>query len=153
MKTNQDLPDNFSFVDKQLAVSGFPNTASQLKTLYNLGVTHIVSLTHNTPNNIAKAHEIPIKFIHLPTLGTPALPDIEKFLKFMTKQKGSNTKVLLHCQYGIERTGMFLAIYLSEKEGISIKEAISKTQKIRPHSLSNLESKIFLLSKFGKARN
>ena len=152
MPTKQNLPSNFSFIDNYLAASGFPSTAEQLQALSNLGITHVISLTHDTPENLAKLHKISLSFIHFPTSTLPSLSDIERFLGFMKRKRSGSTKVLLHCQYGIERTGIFLSAYISESEGIPIAEAISRVRTIRPHSLSNLDSEAFLLSNFDKSK-
>jgi protein-tyrosine phosphatase len=60
----------------------------------------------------------------------PALDDLERALAWVGDCINAGKKVLVHCRFGIGRTGTFVAAYLMSK-GHSIKVAL-RTMKHTP---------------------
>ena len=64
---------------------------------------------------------------------TAALP---LALRFATDAIDAGRSVLVHCQAGKDRTGMFLSCYLCAVEGLSPAAAIEEVRRVRPTALS-----------------
>ncbi len=64
---------------------------------------------------------------------TAALPAA---LRFATDAIDAGRSVLVHCQAGKDRTGMFLSYYLCAVEGLRPEAAIDELRRVRPTALS-----------------
>jgi atypical dual specificity phosphatase len=73
---------------------------------------------------------------------------ITKYIEFLNQAKKNKGKVVIHCQFGQERTGILLAIYLVKFKGIGVSEAIKLVQDKRPHSLQMMSSLKYLRDNF-----
>ncbi|MGD8291565.1 MAG: dual specificity protein phosphatase family protein [Desulfobacterales bacterium] len=61
----------------------------------------------------------------IPDEEAPALDDLERALAWVVDCVNAGKKVLVHCRFGIGRTGTFVAAYLMGK-GSSLKSALRK---------------------------
>jgi len=71
-----------------------------------------------------------------------ALP---RALSFALGAIARDRSVLVHCRSGKDRTGLFLAYYLRETEGMSVDEAIRAVRSVRPIALSADGWEVFAL--------
>ena len=62
-----------------------------------------------------------------------ALP---KALSFVVTSIEAGRSVLVHCNSGKDRTGMFLSYYLCAKEGLAPARAVDEIRRVRPIALS-----------------
>ena len=69
--------------------------------------------------------------------GLPTKKQLENFVSFVCQEIEKGKKVGIHCQYGVSRTGMMLALYLIKCKGLSSEEAISSIRSKRPLSLQS----------------
>jgi protein-tyrosine phosphatase len=51
----------------------------------------------------------------------------------------ADRKVLVHCSWGRDRTGILLAYYLARTEGLHASEAIARVREFRPKAMAGWE--------------
>jgi tyrosine-protein phosphatase SIW14 len=83
--------------------------------LKKLGITTIVDLRAEDPDTIQwerkQAESLGLRFVHIPVGGWSS-PTDEQVLQFLALFHGdSNQKVFVHCRFGEDRTGVFVATY------------------------------------------
>ena len=64
------------------------------------------------------------------------LKALPKAYKFLISHLEAGHKVLVHCAWGRDRTGLLLAYYLARSEKLSPKQAIARLRKVRPEAIS-----------------
>jgi protein-tyrosine phosphatase len=140
-------PTNYSFIDQHVAGSAQPYDIEDIEQYYTDGIRHIISLTPNKPL-VTKYMDDRINVHHLPVYGVPDDVQINNFLQIVDIAKEKDEKVVIHCQFGQERTGMFLAVYLIEKKNLTPKQAIAQIRELRPSSLRSTASLNFIMTKY-----
>ncbi|KAI8916350.1 protein-tyrosine phosphatase-like protein [Gorgonomyces haynaldii] len=65
----------------------------------------------------------------------PRLEQVQVFMKHTLDTIENGGKVLVHCQAGVGRTGVFLCLYLMIKYKIAPDEAIYRLRRVRPQSM------------------
>lgn len=138
-------PGNFSFLDDFIAGSARPYNVGNIHFLKQQGITHIVSTTTSPLAFVEDATgKLHVNYLFLPVSNVPTPQQIKDFLELILSAKSSDSKVLVHCQFGQERTGILLAIYLIEFVKMSVDDAIKFIQTNRPTSLNSSNSVDFL---------
>jgi tyrosine-protein phosphatase SIW14 len=114
---------------KKLSIPGIPNAGKvsdslfrgaqpemdSLEELKKIGITTIVDLRseaqHLRESERAKAESLGIHFISIPVKGfdTPTSEQLAEY--FTLLRKAPPQKIFVHCQYGKDRTGVFIAAY------------------------------------------
>ena len=92
--------------------------------LVGLGVTHLVTLSMDTPPPAAirgirglRSTVIPIKEFR-----GPRVDELIKFNELVSKELGDRGQVAVHCRMGRGRTGTVLAAYMMAQDGLSALE-------------------------------
>ena len=115
------------WITSELAVGYAPRSYDHLATIRSQGISAIVNLCaecydlHNSEKNAG----FDVYYVPVPDEEAPALEDLEKALAWVTDYINLGKKVLVHCRFGIGRTGTFVAAYLMS-QGHSLKAAIRK---------------------------
>jgi protein tyrosine/serine phosphatase len=100
---------------------------SQLK---NLGITTIVDLRSEDPGKIAwerqQAESLGIRFINIPVSGwsSPANEQVAQFLALF--RDDAKQKVFVHCRFGEDRTGVFVAAYRIARDEWTADQAVNE---------------------------
>ena len=100
---------------------------SQLK---NLGITTIVDLRSEDPGKIAwerqQAESLGIRFINIPVSGwsSPANEQVAQFLALF--RDDAKQRVFVHCRFGEDRTGVFVAAYRIARDEWTADQAVSE---------------------------
>ncbi len=141
---NEYFSKNFTWIDSFISGAPAPQSVEDIKFLNNEGITDIICLLPTIPfieinNPMVKVHQIPISQL-------PNRNQLKEFLELVENLKNNHKKVLIHCQFGQERTGIFLAVYLIKFYNLKPKEAVSKIRKLRPTTLKSSISTEFVLS-------
>jgi protein tyrosine/serine phosphatase len=86
-----------------------------LSELHKLGITTIVDLRREDRENIAwerkRAESLGMRFVNIPVGGwsPPTDEQVAQFLSLLRSEPGQ--KVFVHCWFGDDRTGVFIAAY------------------------------------------
>ena len=105
---------NFGKINDHLFRGAQPH-ASGLPELKKLGVTMIVDLRDEDESRIKReqthADSLGIRFVHIPVSGwaPPSDAQVAQFLDIF--RANPQEKVFVHCRYGDDRTGVFVAAY------------------------------------------
>lgn len=125
--------NHFHKVNNHLYRGGQPSEKGfhELKTL---GIKHIINLrTDSNPGNTPLSEEFTIQ--HIPVsvnpFKKPKEADVIQFLKAVTSS--SNQPVFVHCQEGVDRTGLMIAAYRIVIDGWSKDEAITEMHTTGSH--------------------
>jgi len=138
-----------TWVTDHLAVGCAPLSYEDIACMVEQGIEAIVNLC----GEFCDLHEIQqqsgFKVYHLPIPDecAPEMEEMEKTLDWLDDTIAQGKKVLVHCRFGIGRTGTFVTAYLL-KHGMNLKAAskILKNTRANPTNHSQWQ----LLRKYGK---
>ncbi len=144
-----DEPNNFSFIDDFMSGSAFPHSKSNLEFFLQNKINNIITVTSEKPLALKYVNKLDFNHLHLPITSPPLANEmITSYINFLTKAKKKNEKVVIHCQFGQERTGILLVVYLLKFRDYNLQDAISEIQKRRPGSLQMRSTLEFLHTSF-----
>jgi len=129
---------------EKLRIAGVPNSGKINDHLYRgaqprdpglvelkkLGITTIVDLRDEDQPNInweeKRAESLGIRFVHIPVSGwsPPTHEQVVQFLRIF--RDSPQEKVFVHCRYGDDRTGVFVAIYRMALEKLPPEQALKE---------------------------
>lgn len=103
-----------------------PNGLTELK---KMGITTIVDLRSEDPvrreSERQQAESLGIHFISIPVSGWTA-PGNEQVAQFLSLFRDPKERVFVHCRFGDDRTGVFVATYRMAYEGWPAQQAINE---------------------------
>ena len=88
--------------------------------------------------------------LFVPDMEAPSMDEMEAAMAWLDNHRANGRKALVHCRYGIGRTGTFALVYLI-RSGDTLKSAISKL-KPTPSSPQSREQLDFV-EQYGKAHH
>src|SRR6266481_1478970 len=129
---------------EKLRIAGVPNSGKINDHLYlgaqpqdpgpvelkKLGFTTIVDLRGEDQQKInweeKRAESLGIRFVHIPVSGwsPPTNEQVVQFLRIF--RDSPQEKVFVHCRYGDDRTGVFVAIYRMALEKLPPEQALKE---------------------------
>jgi tyrosine-protein phosphatase SIW14 len=115
-----------------------PDPAS-FSVLKNLGVTTIVDLRAESPEIIRKEHEaataLGLRFVNIPVGGfaTPTDAQMEEFFSLLRETPAPI--VFVHCEYGRDRTGTFVAAYRMAFQNWTADQAVTEMMTFGFHRM------------------
>ena len=101
-----------------------------LQELKNLGVTTIVDLRGEDPARRdwerQQAESLGIRFVNIPVSGwvPPSNEQVAQFLSLF--QNNPREKIFVHCRFGDDRTGVFVATYRMAYDGWTAQQALDE---------------------------
>ena len=115
------------WITDNLAVGYAPRSEEELDEVKAQGITAIVNLCAECYDlhAIEERRGFRVYFIPLQDEGAPDIAEMEKAVAWIDDSIGSGNKVLVHCRFGIGRTGTLIAAFFLSK-GYSLKEALHK---------------------------
>lgn len=119
---------NFGKISDQL-YRGAQTRGGSMEQLSNLGVTTIVDLRREDPSERdhekREADAVGIHFVSIPVSGwkAPTEAQVAQFLSIFSDPK---QKVFVHCRFGEDRTGVFVATYRIAVQQWPVEQAINE---------------------------
>lgn len=133
----------FSWVSPKLAGLRRPGSAGELDEdltfIAARGVDVLVSLTPTPiPVEDVHAHGMTAQHIPVPDFTAPTQDQFDAFLALLRDAQANDTRIAVHCQAGIGRTGTMLAAAFVA-DGKSAEEALAEIRRLRPGSVETRE--------------
>lgn len=136
------MPANFAwFTDDGIAGMERPGSHHPLEEdllfLKDRGIEIVISLTVS-PLDRKRVEGRGFELFHIPVPdGTaPGLPEIERFVSYVTYGVRGGKKIVVHCGAGYGRTGTMVACYLVSL-GRTAEEAIAEVRRRVPPAIEN----------------
>lgn len=123
-------------------------TTADLQKLRRQGFEVLISLLREqeqTPGyDVARAKELGFIRHNIPVrdFTPPTVDQLSEFIR-LVEQLSGGTKIVIHCQAGMGRTGTFAAAYWIVK-GLDVGEAIAKIRKARLYAIETREQEAVL---------
>ena len=115
------------WITKNLAVGYAPRSDNDLRSLKQQGIQAVVNLCAECYDlhEIEQLAGIDVYYLPIPDEEAPSLDDMVKALDWLETRLADGKKILVHCRFGIGRTGTLVTAYFL-KNGFSLKEAHEK---------------------------
>ena len=138
-----------TWVTSQLAVGHAPMSYEELHSIREQSIDGIVNLCgeYCDLHQIQKDFGFEVYYLPVQDNEAPSLQEVEKALQWLDEAIYLEKKILVHCHFGIGRTGTFVTSYLLRR-GFTMKLARRKLKKTRAESTSF--NQWWFLRKFGK---
>lgn len=110
------------------------------QALFDGGIRAVLSVNNGDGVDTRELRRLDINYkrIRLPVNTPPDNASLKRCLKLLPKayafaaeQADQNRPLLVHCRNGNDRTGVFLAYYLSQRHGYSPEDAINEVRSRR----------------------
>jgi protein-tyrosine phosphatase len=118
------------WITENVAAGHAPMSYDQLEAIRNEGISAIVNLCgeYCDLHEIEEGEGFQVYYLPIPDECAPVMDEMENALLWMDAVIGQNKKVLVHCRFGIGRTGTFLMAYLM-RSGMEMKTAEKMLKK------------------------
>ena len=139
------------WITEQLAVGPAPLSYNDLAVIRNAGIVAIVNLCSEIEelSIIERNDGFEVFFLPIEDDSIPEADELDKALEWLDEALYLNKKVLVHCRYGMGRTGTFVTSYLIRR-GFGLKLAEKTLKKIRSVPTSYAQWR--LLRKYNRLR-
>ena len=136
-----DRPTNFGWIiEGNLAASGLPSSASQVKWLKKHGIKSILTLREEPlPKEYFEGSGVASFHVEMSDHDPPSQESLSKAVGHVRKEIEKGNPVLVHCLAGQGRTGTVLACYLIEYQGKGPEDAITDLRNERPGSVEQTQ--------------
>ena len=140
---------HLTWVTSDLAVGSAPMSYDELESIKSQGITAIVNLCAEfcDLHKIEEDRGFEVYYLPIVDETAPDMEEMEKGLAWLDEAIYLGKKILIHCRYGIGRTGTFVTSYLLRK-GLGLKVASKKLKNTRATPASYSQWR--LLKKYGK---
>lgn len=115
------------WITPDIAVGYAPRSQEALMTIRGHGIEAIVNLCAECYDlhELEKDAGFDVWYVPVHDEDVPSMEELEKTLAWMAESLKAGKKILVHCRFGIGRTGTIVAAFLMN-EGCSFKEALAK---------------------------
>ncbi len=121
-----------SWITKEIAVGAAPSSNAALNTIKRSGVEVILNLCVECGNlhEVERAAGFIVYWLPVSDAYTPELDELDDALEWLNGHVQSGKRALVHCRFGVGRSGSIIAAYLL-KRGFSL-EHVLETMKHTP---------------------
>ena len=118
------------WITENIAVGTAPSSKSALKTIRRAGVEVILNLCAECGNlhEVERAAGFIVYWLPIPDASVPELDEMDDALEWLIAQLDSEKKALVHCRFGVGRSGTIIAAYLLKK-GLSLEHVLEKMKR------------------------
>ncbi|MBU1138319.1 MAG: dual specificity protein phosphatase family protein [Proteobacteria bacterium] len=113
------------WITRDIAVGAAPSSKAALNTIKQAGVEVILNLCTECGNlhEEERAAGFIVYWLPISDAYSPELDELDDALEWLNGQIESGKKVLVHCRFGVGRSGTVIAAYLLKK-GLGLKQVL-----------------------------
>jgi protein-tyrosine phosphatase len=118
------------WITEEIAVGTAPSSKSALKTIQRGGIEVILNLCAECGNlhEVERAAGFIVYWLPIPDAYIPELDEMDEALEWLNGHLESGKKALVHCRFGVGRSGTVIAAYLLKK-GLSLEHVLEKMKR------------------------
>lgn len=138
-----------TWIMPKLAVGHAPMSYDDLEALKQLGIDAILNLCgeYCDLHDIEKDYGFEVYYLPIPDESIPDTQDLERALAWLDESIYLGKNVLVHCRFGIGRTGTLVTAYLMRR-GLGLKSAAKVLKQTRANPSTYHQHR--LLKKYGR---
>jgi len=123
---------SLQWVTNRLAVGSAPMSRADLETVKDQGIDAILNLCEEYHDlvEVEQQSGFEVFYFPVPDDAIPALPEMERALDWLDEAIYLGKRVLVHCRWGLGRTGTLITSYLLRR-GFGLKLAREQLQPVR----------------------
>lgn len=131
-----------TWITEHLAVGYAPLSFDDMNVIRKAGIGAIVDLCGEYCDlvELEQATGFEVYFLAVPDGCAPDIEEMEKAFFWLDESIQEGKKVLVHCRFGVGRTGTFVTAYLM-KSGLDMKAAQKKLKKTRARPVTHAQWK------------
>ncbi|MDE1821590.1 MAG: dual specificity protein phosphatase family protein [Euryarchaeota archaeon] len=129
----------------RLLASRAPHDLSEMRSLAQEGVTHVLSLVDATEEEGWSSDAgLEYQESKMDEMGSPSVAQVQEALSRVlgALRSGNDRCVLVHCHAGIGRAGVVAAAFLGTVAGLTPEEAVSEVRHRRPGALWSQDKEV-----------
>ncbi len=140
-----------TWITEQLAAGHAPMSYADLDQIREQGIECIVNLCgeYCDLHTIEGCSGFQVYYLPVDDECAPEMPALEKALEWVEQQQVLGRKVLVHCRFGIGRTGTFILAFLL-RQGISLKNGEKLLRKSKVAAFPSRHCQWKLLKKYSR---
>ncbi|BBO75576.1 hypothetical protein DSCW_29930 [Desulfosarcina widdelii] len=114
VETSRENTYPLKWVTKQVAVGYAPHSLADIEAIKSSGIEAVLNLCAECYDlhEIENAHGLDVHWLPITDEDAPQLEDAQKAIDWLNSKIGANKKVLIHCRFGIGRTGTVVMAWL-----------------------------------------
>ncbi|MBU0943643.1 MAG: dual specificity protein phosphatase family protein [Proteobacteria bacterium] len=120
-----------NWISKEIAVGAAPSSTATFETIKNSGIEVILNLCTECGNlhERERAAGFIVYWLPISDANAPELDELDEALEWLNEHVDSGKKTLIHCRFGVGRSGTIIAAYLLKK-GLNLDQVLEKMQEM-----------------------